>query len=671
MKYKTSYFNMPMILEDFKRLWGLSALYFISLFFTGPLPIMLRMGDKDRSITYIVESFLKPRGFEIQGFYSIVFAILLSLLIYRYLHTINSTTVIHSFPITRKQLFHSHSVAGFILIIIPVLINMLFLLGLMVASNDGSIFYQEVFTTNAIMAWTGKTLLGNIIVYLISSLVAMVTGTSIVQGVLSLIFIFLPIGLGSLILVNLDQLVYGFAGIHSDVESFLLKIIPVTGIWTIEKIDISQILWYLILGLILYIIALQFYKIRSLERATDPITLEGLKPIFKYGVTFCSMVLGGAYFYSVIRVDAWLYLGYAIGGFLGYLIAEMLLKKTIWVFKNIKGFVIYSLIIMIVFVGIKLDFTGYEKRIPEVGRVQNAYYGNGSSHQYRYGEQEGLKKLENIELIRELHQEMIENKKEFMNMAKKRAYNTVSIAYELENGKKIYRDYEAPDEFVQKNPTIKKIFETMEYKRKYHNIFKVDTEAIDYIEINPDYIYQVNKSIKIINKDEIKELTQALKMDLLDESYEEHYSNIIPWASINVRTKASVEMETNDEKESKYSHIDVTWKKSYSMTAKWLKDKGYYEKVRVMPEDINSIVVGKVEKEMDRVYSAFELEKLAKDQTVKIKDKEKIEYLLTNQEGESYLGNSYYMGVYLNNGNKILGYISEEKVPREIKDALK
>ena len=674
MKYKTSFFNKGIILEDFKRLWGLSVLYFLGLFLAGPLSIMLRMGDPNRDINYIVEGFLSLRySGGIQAVYVVSFAVLLAVIIYRYLHTINSTTVIHSYPLTRNELFHSHNLSAALLIAIPVLINTLLLLVIMFVGNDGSELFEKIFTFQGVMIWTGKILLVNISVYLIATLAAMVTGTSIVQAVLSFIFMFLPIGLGSLILVNLDQLLYGFTMINQEVEMFLLKIIPTPLIWGLEQIAISQLVWYLVLALVLYTLALIFYKRRNLERATDPISLDGLKPIFKYGVTFCSMVVGGVYFDSIISTDKWLYIGYFVGAIIGYIIAEMLLKKTIWVFKNFKGFVLYSLIVILVFVGIKLDITGFEKRVPELDSIQNVYYGN--LYSYQNDGYKGLEKEENIELVRQLHAEMIENKGEFKNIADDTYQESVGISYELKNGRKLFREYQVPAEFVKNNSNIKQIFETMEYKRNNNNIFKVEARNVDYIQIDPSYPYGQSKILKIIDQEEIDEFLQVIKMDIYDETFAEYNSGILPWANVILSAKDGKNIFDNSNSEAFNPQIDIAWKKHYSAVDEWLKEKGYYDQARVMPEDIKHLLVAKIGKNMmDKGDFYEEIDKIPEKSKVEIKDKETIEYLLNYQEEGYYsynLDTFYYLGAYFKDGNYMHGVISEENLPKEIKDLLK
>lgn len=670
MKFKTSYFNNAIIFEDLKRLWGLAVLYFLLVFFTGPLQIMLRIGDKNSNVRFLVERFLTMRGMELQIIFSIAFCIILSMLIFRYLHTDKSSTVMHSFPITRKEMYHSHNISALILILAPVVVNTLILISLMIINNDGGKTFQEVYTMKNIWVWTGNTLLINISIYLVATLTAMISGITLIQGILSFILIFLPIGLGSLINLNLDQLLYGFVSRQSIFPMIGEKIVPLTAILANVKITLGLVIWYIALSIILYVSAYRFYKNRQLERASDPIAFDVLKPIFKYGVTFCAMVLGGAYFYSLKRVDIWLYIGYFIGGYLGYTLADMLLKKSIWVFKNIKGLIIYTMIIIIVFLGIKLDITGFERRIPHIENIENAYYGYGI-YPYIYEHEEGLYEKDNIEAITKLHKEIIDNKKLFLRKENTPPNRAVGIAYTLKNGKTLYREYIVPNEFIENNSYAEDIYESIEYKLNHNKIFKLDISKIDYIEINPNA--PVNRNVKIVDPSEIKEIVEIIKEDILEETYEESIKNNSSWASISIRYDEDIqpkEIENGVYMATKDDRVHMSWKSSYEKLTKWLKEKGYYEQARVMPDDIDYVIIEKIDKDMDKneAYRIVDQRLQSNNEgRIEIRDKKVIAYLISNNINRGHFEETeYFVGFYLKNGNNYLRWFYESDLPEDI-----
>ncbi|QZY55943.1 DUF6449 domain-containing protein [Crassaminicella profunda] len=673
MKSKMLFFNINIILEDLKRYWGIAALYFLTLFFSGPLTIISSLDDPNNYSYEQVNNFLTLRHANFQMMFSIIFPILLALFIFRYLQQKKSTTLMHSFPITRGQLFHSHNIAGVLLLILPILLTTVVLIVLLNVYHDGSALFEKIFTISNILRWAWFSLLANLVVYFISVLVAMVTGISLIQMILSFICIFLPLGFSSLMFTNFDQLLYGFAVNNNLLESFVAKIIPSTAFLGKETMDSHFIGWYILLSILLYFISYAFYKKRHLESASDPIAFHLLKPIFKYGFTFCSMFLGGAYFYIIKRIDSWAYIGYMMGAFLGYMIAEMIIQKSIWIFKNLKGFVIYTVVILIAFTGIKFDLVGYEKRIPNVEDIQSVYYGNGL---YRYWSDDAfdssLKTSENIHLVRNLHSEIIANKEKFIHEKENIIMRYIGIAYKLKNGKTLTREYHVPKEFANTNGTIPKIYESKEYKMNHYDIFHLDLNHVNYIRIDPELRNHGN-NVKIVDADEIRAMTDAIKIDIMDETYKESTDTKNPWAHIQIYMDKENNLDDPDGRD----HIYTSWKKHYKHLSKWLKENGYDEKARVMPENVDYIVIEKASEELKSrtSYSSTELERELtenkNEKILEIKDKEQIEKILFHYGPNWHDEKTYIIGFYYTNGDSEINFMTQENTPEFVKNYFK
>ena len=110
-----------------------------------------------------------------------------------------------------------------------------------------------------------------------------------------------------------------------------------------------------------------------MEVATDVISYSFVKPVFKYGVAFCSAALIGSIIVSILNVHQNLVayiITYLIGGFIGYFSAEMLMRKTFKVFKTYKGYIVFALILSLFLCSINFDLYGYERRIPHYSEVE-------------------------------------------------------------------------------------------------------------------------------------------------------------------------------------------------------------------------------------------------------------------------------------------------------------
>ena len=90
------FYNKTIIIEDLKRFFGVSILYFIAVFVSGPLYIFSQSDiSRGRELERIIE-LVDGKGSH--GGMAIVVGILLGVLLFRYLHNKNSVAVIHGYP---------------------------------------------------------------------------------------------------------------------------------------------------------------------------------------------------------------------------------------------------------------------------------------------------------------------------------------------------------------------------------------------------------------------------------------------------------------------------------------------------------------------------------------------------------------------------------------------
>jgi ABC-2 type transport system permease protein len=132
---------------------------------------------------------------------------------------------------------------------------------------------------------------------------------------------------------------------------------------------------YCAVGIVFTLLAILIYKYRRMETASDIVAVPILKPIFKYcmaiGVSLVfSFILTGILFeYNGVSY-IWLAVFLLLGGVIGYFAAEMLLQKSFKVFRRWKGFLVYSLIVIVLVIGINFDIFGFEKYVPETNQVE-------------------------------------------------------------------------------------------------------------------------------------------------------------------------------------------------------------------------------------------------------------------------------------------------------------
>lgn len=141
-------------------------------------------------------------------------------------------------------------------------------------------------------------------------------------------------------------------------------------------------------GIVLTVLALLLFRRREMERSGDIIAVKPLRPVFLYCFSFgcaiviawfiCSMQSYGLYGAAAYR-RALLYL--ALGAFFGYFAAQMLLKKSISVFRGKKTWAGYGAVCLVLLLGctaFRYDVLGLYTRLPELSDIRDVYV-NGTT----------------------------------------------------------------------------------------------------------------------------------------------------------------------------------------------------------------------------------------------------------------------------------------------------
>lgn len=584
MKSEMSLFNRGIFYNSLKSHGWLGVVHLLALLFSVPLQILMYYSRSEFIVDELIRKILIHS--EIFRVIILILPVMLGILLFRYIQVKESAVMIHSLPVTRRDLFRTKVITGIGLLIIPVAIT-----ALVTATIRTGFGMENYFTLQDVFYWFFYTFIFELIMFLATVLVGMVTGMSTAQGVLTYIMLFLPVGLSMLVLVNLEFLIYGFTN-NFAIEQIINKFSPLITIMNLrfEKIkDWTEVISYLLISGLFYMLAVYLYKRRQVEAATQTIAFRGLKQIFKYGVTFCCMLLGGIYFKETGAAPYWVYIGYFFGSFFGYLAAEMILSKSIKVFDKLKGYGIYSAIMVILFIGISLDVIGYQGKVPELGNVQSIYF--GSNYYGMPNEQIKIDTYSNessLKEIRELHKLLIADKNLSENRIDYRfGYQEVQqfvFVYNLKNGNKVIRGYYVP--LKKYSSQIKAIYKGLEYKQKHYPELAINSERINQIIIGPTEIPTMKKAV-ILNPVHIKEALAILKQEIMNTEIE-IIGNRPPRAGIMLY------LDNGED-------IPSTWNRSFKALEKWMKEKGYWVSSVIQPEDISYIRVEKVEYDKDTV----------------------------------------------------------------------
>lgn len=185
-------------------------------------------------------------------------------------------------------------------------------------------------------------------------------------------------------------------------------------------------------GIALTILALLLFRRREMERSGDIIAVKPLRPVFLYCFSFgCAIVIAwficstqsyGLYGAAAYR-RALLYL--ALGAFFGYFAAQMLLKKSISVFRGKKTWAGYGAVCLVLLLGctaFRYDVLGLYTRQPELAEIRDVYV-NGTT----------VNDQDSIEAALDFQRLALERRKENEADAQN-VWSSAKIVYTLKDG---------------------------------------------------------------------------------------------------------------------------------------------------------------------------------------------------------------------------------------------
>ncbi|QNF28073.1 hypothetical protein [Metabacillus elymi] len=659
MKSKKSFFKNGIIKQDFRQHGWISIVYFICLMFAIPLELM-QLATRDYVVFEDYKNYLYVNT-ELQILFLFTIPVAAGLLLFRYLQNEASVDMIHSLPIRRVTLYVSHIISGLILLLLPIVLMSCVTFFVTQSIEE----FHSILTPSELLSWTGIITLLTCMVFFATVAVGMMTGMSSAQAILTYIFFFLPIGMVAMVSYNLSFLLFGFSSIFIDEKlTYLSPFLRFVDIWnTKDPFSTLEIFIYIIIVICSFFIGLGLYKARQLESATDVIAFPFLKPVFKYGVTFCSMTLGGSYFSVTGTLNwGWIIFGYISGALIGYVVAEMILQKTwrIFHFRVFTGFIGYSIIFIIILFSIKTDLIDFEKKLPRMDQISEVYFGD------KYQMQELLS--DDIEVysdsklyiqdIRNLHEYIIGQQDLIEAQTDEKYRQDMVIAYRLNDGRTFIREYRLPVELMKEKLTP--VMEADSYKKILPEYTQLQENILS-IKIVPNG--PVATQVMLTDQKEIEEFSNAIEKDLLSQTLDDLVQSTSPWGYIEISSKATFE-------EHLYEGYPIEWKKSFDETTKWLDEHGYLDDARINIEDLLKAEITKVNLPKDlEYYNPDELFNSG-EQFSTITDKK----LLLNaleQFTEYSEDHTYFIKFTLKDGNEWYGSIPAEAIPTDIKNKLK
>ena len=487
MKLKTSSCKLWAVKKDLTRfapVWVLYLLLLLLVAYSNVLGPWAEGSAYARAMT------------EFQVIYVVIYAGCCALALFGYLTNIREASAFHSMPLSRNQWFGIHVLSGYLFLWIPMIpAGLLYLLG----------GYR-------VGMWVLDLTLMFTFFFGLAVCSMMLAGSRFAGAALYSIFNFAAVVLYYFTLNYIQPLLYG---VVVDVEPFAMLSPPCYlvgyGSWHegwrggfLDRITGSAVGVYLVVlavaGLVLLGISWLLYRKRHLECAGDFLAFRWMNhvfsPLFSLGA---GMVLGTLM--SVIEGDGEKYPFLFIGIVIGYFVCQMLLKRTVKVFKP-RALVEVSAICAatgILVAGMWGCRNIWARSVPQVSEVESVSVGGW------YGSVE-VTDTDGIETVLAFHQMAVEHTVDTTDGGD---YFSVSLEYQLTSGKTMRREYslfvdwDAPD-----MAEMKKLLSRPESVLGNSDSFLEKTTAAEVYLQNLDLL-----SSRVYDQEQVQSLVEAILAD--------------------------------------------------------------------------------------------------------------------------------------------------------------
>ncbi|MBR1497430.1 MAG: hypothetical protein IJ617_07385 [Oscillospiraceae bacterium] len=426
MRSKTSFFNPTLFWNNVRRFWPLWAGYLAVWILILPLPLLMNFRGTVNISPVALRARLLSTGYIGGTVVGAVVAVFSAMLVWNFLYHPRTAHGYACLPLRREALYFSGVLSGFLpLLAANLVIALLALLSTLLIGCPDPLGAGIWFAIDSLIL---------LFFYGFSTLCAQLTGHILVLPAVYAVLNFVFVGVESLLRAVFSNFIYGMPelgigwfqlptrwlspaiGMASrfDVDYVYVETAQIRRPVAVRFQGWGVLLAYAIAGLAMLALALWLLRWRKMESAGDVVAIKVLKPVFRWcmglgcGLVLCAVIYAIAIIWSGYYLDAKLAImtGIAfLGAFVGWFGAEMLMKKSFRVFRKPLwgGYGLCCLAMALAVLGMRLDLTGYEKRLPDASQVERVLIQIN-------GESAVLSSPEGVARTLALHRAVIEDK---------------------------------------------------------------------------------------------------------------------------------------------------------------------------------------------------------------------------------------------------------------------
>ena len=470
MRSGTSCFNSTLYRKTMLRFWPLWAAYGLMWLFMVPFNLLnnyFSLGggsvNPAERTQFLVETARDiPRTLQFGVFVACGYGVLCAMAVFGYLYNSRSACMMHALPLRRETLFTTQYLAGLSFALLPNLV----VAGITLAAELPLVPQNSWGTClGSLGAWLLAQSGVGLFFFSFASFCAMFTGHILALPAFYGILNLLAYVLYSLIRQLLNDFFFGFSlgGGRGYAASYILTpiwilseavdwdpapgSISVTDPWCLANPGLVAA--YAAAGVVLAVLALLVYRQRQIESAGDVVSVRLVRPIFKYGVTFCAglclgMLTAGFFGWRSRLALAVCVVVWAV---IGCFAAQMLLSKSFRVLRYWKGAAASFAVMALLCAACFTDVLGVTTWVPQVGEVASMTVDCRLSYPYDSGNSTlmDVTDPQQIQEVVAMHQAIVDHRDTVDSSSSRYEsgddYTHLDVIYTLADGSVVERQY--------------------------------------------------------------------------------------------------------------------------------------------------------------------------------------------------------------------------------------
>jgi ABC-2 type transport system permease protein len=388
MQSKSWFFNRALFLKNITRYWPVWVLSTLGWLVGMPMVLASSVVNGGEAYLQMRADSVVMGWAEMCYWVAAVDAIVCAMAVFSYRFQHRSAVAMHMMPLRRECLFFTNYLSGLALMLGPMVANLLVLIGV-----EGVLGCLNL--TVLAMWFTAQTM-ASLFFFALAVFCAELTGNLVMFPCLYVGIQLVPLLLDEMITTLCDTLLLGFTSfpmmdaVARWLSPFWNMMNSVQSVWRKTGETTRQyflqgwgcLVLYLLAGILLFLAGLLLYRRHRVETAGDVIAIHQLRPVFRCLLTIlCAVGMGWLVteltFSDQIAVWSWkhvlIYLVSLLGGgFLGHLAAQMLLNKSLNVFRTgWAGYVGCMLALIVAVCGLKVDLLQFAVWLPDADCVES------------------------------------------------------------------------------------------------------------------------------------------------------------------------------------------------------------------------------------------------------------------------------------------------------------